>query len=63
VGTTFVPFYTDVPTEHGGNGSDFRCFICSHPTCPLATGGGAPGDASVPEVLPVAAVPTQAVPQ
>lgn len=31
--------FSDPPIEHGGapNG-DFRCFLCQHPTCSLATG-------------------------
>ena len=32
--------FSDPPIEHGGEqgGGDFRCFMCQHPTCQLASG-------------------------
>jgi DNA topoisomerase-3 len=32
--------FSDPPVEHGGppNGTGFRCFSCTHPSCTLATG-------------------------
>jgi DNA topoisomerase III len=40
--------FSDPPVDHGGsaNGGEFRCFMCQHPTCTLAS-GTAGGDVEV----------------
>jgi DNA topoisomerase-3 len=39
--------FTDSPPDHGGgNGGDFRCFSCTHPSCSLS-GGTLGGDVEV----------------
>ena len=51
--------FTDVPAEHSNIGGvgDFRCFQCSHPTCTIATGGGAGSEGGGSAVVEVFACP------